>query len=286
MRGRYKIESSMSRAKYWVFTLNNYTPEEEQAVAGLVDDEENKVYYLIYGREVGEQGTPHLQGYVELADRARLSVMRHLVPRAHWERRRGSAEQAIEYCRKEGDFVEVGEPGGHVAGERNDLELLHASLRNGRSLREISDDHFKEYLRYERSIRSYILLHAAPTRERPSVVVYWGRTGTGKTRSVWDNLASPEDIWVYGGGGWFDGYIGQKIALFDDFHGGEMQLTLLLKVLDRYPLRVPVKGGFTAWTPQEIYITSNIDPSNWYPNANREHRAALTRRFSNVVYFQ
>lgn len=129
-------------------------------------------------------------------------------------------------------------------------------------------------------------MHSSMRKYPPSVVVYWGATGTGKTKSVWDNLTSYDDLWQYPGSGWFDGYVGQKLVLFDDFNGGELKLTMLLKVLDRYPMQVPVKGGFANWCPKEIYITSNIDPNNWFPNANAEHVRALKRRFTNVVKFE
>lgn len=84
---------------------------------------------------------------------------------------------------------------------------------------------------------------------------------------------------------WFDGYEGQENVLFDDFHGGVFKLPYLLKLLDRYPMRVPVKGGFVQWKPRRIFITSNIDPDLWFSNANREHVAALNRRFTETFYF-
>lgn len=116
-------------------------------------------------------------------------------------------------------------------------------------------------------------------------MVYWGRTGAGKTRSVYDNLPSLDSLFVYAGSGWFDGYDGQPIVLFDDFGGHEFKISYLLKLLDRYPIRVPVKGGFVHWAPQEIYITSNIDPHNWYSNANPEHVRALLRRITLIHEF-
>lgn len=118
-----------------------------------------------------------------------------------------------------------------------------------------------------------------------SVIVYWGPTGAGKTRAVYDNLPSPESIYVHPGGPWFDGYDSQPIVLFDDFGGSEFKLTYLLKLLDRYPMRVPVKGGFVSWCPQEIYITSNHAPVSWFPNAKEEHVRALMRRITNNVLF-
>lgn len=121
---------------------------------------------------------------------------------------------------------------------------------------------------------------------QPSVIVYWGRTGAGKTRAVFDNLSSPEDIYVHPGGAWFDGYEGQPIVLFDDYAGSEFKLQYLLKLLDRYPMQVPIKGGFVSFVPFEIYLTSNLNPRDWYRNANREHVDAMFRRITNEVQFE
>lgn len=275
----------MSRAKHWVFTLNNYTTEEELYYSNLVSTSV-QVVYLGFGREVGgELGTPHLQGLASLQSRHRLAQVRSLFPRCHLEVRRGTHVEAKQYASKDGAFEEWGdEPVGQ--GSRTDLQVVQESLDNGASMRDISDEYFSQFVRYERSFRSYINMHTHNREFPPSVIVYWGATGTGKTKAVWDNLSSPDDLWQYPGAGWFDGYIGQPIVLFDDFHGGELRLTMLLKVLDRYPMQVQVKGGFANWKPREIYLTSNLNPNSWYSNAHDEHQRALTRRFTNVVQFE
>lgn len=83
------------------------------------------------------------------------------------------------------------------------------------------------------------------------------------------------------GSEWFDGYTGQNIVLFDDFDSGQCSYRLLLKLLDRYPLSVQVKGGCVNWRPRIVYITSNRDPSMWYteePNID-----ALLRRIDVTI---
>lgn len=163
------------------------------------------------------------------------------------------------------------------------MEELHESLREKRSLEYITNEHFGSFLKYRRSIISYRNVNSLQRNWRCSVVVYWGRTGSGKTKAVFDNAT---DLWIYPGGGWFDGYDGEKQVLFDDFSGAEFKLPYLLKLLDRYPMQVPIKGDFISWLPQEIYITSNINPRNWFPNAHMEHVDALFRRITNIVEFQ
>lgn len=183
-------------------------------------------------------------------------------------------------------FAEYGEISQTSQGKRNDLDSLKEDIKNKRSLREIADDHFGAFIKYQRGINAARYVYASRRNWQPSIVVYWGRTGAGKTRAVYDNLRSPEDIYVHPGGPWFDGYDQHPVVLFDDFAGSEFKLQYLLKLLDRYPMQVPVKGGFVSFIPQEIYITSNIDPNLWYRSANVEHVHALFRRFTNTVHFE
>lgn len=110
----------MSRAKNWCFTLNNPTEDEEQKLADLSEDAD--VVYLVYGREQGESGTPHLQGYVSFGREKRLRQVKELVgQRGHFEVRRGTHYQAAEYCKKDGDFEEYGETPVRQ-GHRSDMD--------------------------------------------------------------------------------------------------------------------------------------------------------------------
>lgn len=110
----------MSRAKRWVFTLNNPTPEEVVNLNNLGP----QVEYLVFGNEVGENGTPHLQGYVHFKAAVRFTTAKNkLSPRVHLEVARGSPEEAATYCKKDGNFQEYGVlPEGQ--GKRRDLDAF------------------------------------------------------------------------------------------------------------------------------------------------------------------
>ena len=101
------------QARHWCWTLNNYTNEEHEALmlAGA-QLQQLGIKYLVFGRERGEQGTPHLQGYIILTTPVRWSTLNNRLHmqngRIHWERAMGTAEQASNYCKKDGDFTEFG----------------------------------------------------------------------------------------------------------------------------------------------------------------------------------
>jgi hypothetical protein len=116
----------MAQAKRWVFTLNNYSGADEQLLEQLSNS--NDVVTLIYGREVAPgTGTNHLQGMIIFATRKRLRQIRNYPPfqRAHLEVMRSTPQRAREYCIKDGDYVEFGEPvRENQQGRRNDIHQI------------------------------------------------------------------------------------------------------------------------------------------------------------------
>jgi len=95
----------------WVFTYNNYTPEDVLRLEQLGGNLDGAgLRYLVYGFEVGDSGTPHLQGYCIFISRKRRVALRSIIgERGHYEVSRGTPAQASDYCKKGGDYVEFGD---------------------------------------------------------------------------------------------------------------------------------------------------------------------------------
>lgn len=108
------------KATRWVFTHNNYTEDDEALIASFFSVD---CRYGVFGREVGAQGTPHLQGFFILDTTGSRSLDwvrdRFPVPGVHFEVARGTSKQASDYCKKGGDYREFGQPA--EPGRRNDL---------------------------------------------------------------------------------------------------------------------------------------------------------------------
>jgi len=112
----------------WCFTLNNFTPDERDALVALIQTD--AVKYGVLGYETGESGTPHIQGFVIFGTRKRLTSAKQLLgQRCHLEVARGTSEQAATYCKKDGDYVEHGDLPGPEQGKRNDWAELRDYIK-------------------------------------------------------------------------------------------------------------------------------------------------------------
>lgn len=113
--------------------------------------------------------------------------------------------------------------------------------------------------------------------------VFWGDTGTGKSRTAWERAgmdAYPKDPRTK----YWCGYFGQENVVIDEFRGG-IDIAHLLRWVDRYPVIVEVKGSSAVLRAKTIYITSNLDPRSWFPELDEKTMNALLRRLT-ITHFQ
>jgi len=252
-------------AKNWCWTLNNYTELHLQALHNL-GGKLDTITYMVWGAELGELGTPHLQGYVQFCSKKTLNQAKSLLPgnpHLEMQSKKSTATEAAAYCKKDGKYHEFGKI--LLKGQRNDLNHIKKQIDEGRTYEELWEDNFSTMIQYRKGFKEYIdIKRSKIARNPPSVYIFWGCTGTGKTRRAW--AIDKDSSWVYPGKGWFDGYHGQRVAIFDEFDGDDIKFSLWKQLVDRYPMQVPIKGGFTSWTPDIIVFTSNLSPDLWWRN--------------------
>lgn len=169
---------------------------------------------------------------------------------------------------------------GSLPVKRNcatDWELVRSNAQAGR-LDDIPADIYVRYFNQLNNIQSHF---SQPLPLVRTATVFWGPTGTGKSRRAWDEAtfsAYSKDprtkFWC--------GYRGQENVVIDEFRGG-IDIAHLLRWLDRYPVRVEVKGSTKPLMATSFWITSNIHPDGWYPMLDRETYAALERRL-NIIH--
>ncbi len=258
------------------FTLNNYTETETKQLKDL------ECKYIVFGFEVGESGTPHLQGYLELSKRMRFNALiKYLgTKRCHIEKRKGTSKQAINYCKKDNNFFEKGTCSNQ--GCRTDLSKIKDLIKEGNKLSVIIDS--LENLNYQQ-IRGAQLLKGIFSKKRntkPIIMWLYGSTGMGKTRFVYDNY---EDIYSADNGKWFDGYEQNNVILVDDYRRDFMKFHILLKFIDRYAFTREYKGGTLQIDSKYIIFTSPKHPYKVWRNRTSEDIEQLLRRIDIIVNF-
>jgi len=259
----------MSRARNYCFTQNNY-PD-----TTLVDSIECQ--YIIYGKEVGASGTPHLQGFITFKVHKSLKQVIGLLPGCHVEPAI-SAPRAILYCQKDGDYTERGTPPAtqkekgkkgadywtnlRLAAEEGNFEEIPPEIRF-KNKRLIEDHHLTA------------LKKRALSDTESTMLWYYGPSGTGKSRKAREE--NP-DAYLKMCNKWWDGYTDQDVVLIEDFDKAHSVLGHHLKIwADRYPFLAEVKGGAMKIRPKLIIVTSNYAPEEiWEDQPTLE---PILRRF-------
>lgn len=162
-----RAEGPGTTSRSYVFTLNN----PDVPPSGWVFKEPTKlVRYAVWQLEKGESGTLHVQGYVELNKSIRYTKLASVFPflsRARFAKRRGTPEQAREYCMKPETHVEGPWEYGTwnvTQGHRTDLAEVKKKLDTGVSMYDLAQDHFVEFVRYNRSLTVYSEMVANKTQ--------------------------------------------------------------------------------------------------------------------------
>lgn len=274
MEGRYRE---------FVFTINNYTEKDLELLGNL------KYRYICMGYEGKEEGkTPHIQGYVYFKDNKTFSALKKYMPRAHIEVRSkdSTPEAAIKYCKKEGDYDEDGEP--PKQGKRTDIDEVSEMIKEGKKIRDVALEHPNTYIKFHKGIQALrnIILSISKRTEKPEVIVYYGDTGTGKSHNAFE-FTDPDDRYVWGpeNDKWFDGYDGEKSLILEEYRG-QLPFSMLLRLLDKYEMRLQIKGGFVNLCATKIIITSPVHPKKWYKHldGNEGKINQLMRRLDKIFF--
>lgn len=163
-------------------------------------------------------------------------------------------------------------------------------MDEGSSYDDLARTHGEQFIKYFKGIQARFgaLAVDRDPNVAPEILVYWGASGTGKTRKAvgdWPDayiLTKPNKD----GNVWFDGYQGQETVILDEFYGW-IPYDLLLRMCDRYPLRVPIKGGTVKFAATRVVFTSNKPWKEWYPHI--DDTSAFERRireFGKVTEFK
>lgn len=275
---------------YWVFTDNN--PSYEPADLPVASFEK----YVSWQLEEGEEGTTHVQGYLECATRQRLSALKKWLPRAHFETRKGTAEQARDYTRKEesrkegpwerGIFQPVSQ------GQRTDLEECVEAIKSGATEPEAIEQFPGIFARHQHFIRYHVKLQreravekqelpnpylwqqnvidmvSAEPDDRQILWVYDLKGSTGKT-VLGKYLVDHHDAFYSNGGKHTDivhAYQGQRVVIFDYVRESEAYVN--------YGVMEQLKNGICFSPKYDSGMKRFKNPhvivfANFYPASNK-----------------
>lgn len=260
-----QTSNSNSRSRAWVWTLNNYTQEQVTLLTGLA----GQAKYMVFGKEVGASGTPHLQGFTYLNFAKSFTAFKSWLGcnAAHIAIAR-DIEAAATYCKKDGLYFESGTSpftqedkgkAGKVAWEQ-----VLTSAKRGK---------FDEIdARVQVTLcRNLEYIHTRELERRPlpdtEVKMLWfhGTTGTGKSRLAREAFPN---AYMKMCNKWWDGYKQGEVVIIEDFDQVHSVLVHHLKIwLDRYPFMSELKGKSNKIRPPLIIVTSNYHPTDIWPLA-------------------
>jgi hypothetical protein len=271
-----------------------------QALAGLMRPEIIEllgIKCMVAQVEVGQNGTMHLQGYVQLVGKTRRvtfnnKVRKHTDFTFHVENARGSADENVNYCTKptgEWEYssglkkmnttvsakpIWINKGGLVKKGSSTNLAAAIRGIQNGLTMQQIDEQFPSVAVRNARGLEAMMFRKKSAENKdnrMGKLFVLYGGAGTGKSYMARNQLAAelgltPDDVFSvqFEGRVWFDGYAGEKILLIDDYEPKAIKRSLLVRLTDIYPMTGETKGGHIVPEWDYVIVTSNYHISELF----------------------
>ncbi|HUD08469.1 MAG TPA: hypothetical protein VMQ52_05300 [Candidatus Saccharimonadales bacterium] len=252
-----------------------------------LDDLPKGVSYVVYQHEIcPTTGKDHWQGFIQFRQPQRWTKVQSLIAdeTLHVEKAKGSPEDNRRYCTKlkskaeNEEYVEFGII-SKGQGERTDLAPIRKAIL-------IDKKTVSELLNEEKLLTGFVQLKYAeniiryqePNWDRvPFVAWITGKTGAGKSRFALSTLGKIDTYLLSDNPKFWDGYNGQQNVIIDDLKPGFFTIMQILRLLDRYPVRVESKGSSMWLRATNIIITSIYYPQQIWNNTDEDNKQLLRR---------
>lgn len=245
-----------------------------------------------FGGKGDKDGKLHVQFAVCFRDQVRVPQARRILggrfgPFTGWLE--PARSQAVwDYVAKEDSRVAEIRPYGNLtddSGHRSDLDIIYERIAQGAAIWEIMSEYPRQFMRNHAAIGKLCAMYDTPREYGPiHVEIWWGVTGSGKSHAAFHEY--PEAYRKSIPGKWWEGYKGEKVVVFEEFNpeeDKELKLPELLKILDKYPYQVEIKGASCQLKANKFIFTTNIDPREWYKG--HPQQPALCRRINKIKKF-
>lgn len=284
------------RARNWRFTEHKPEGELEYLFEELIA--QGILEYAVYqletydepedsGENAKEKLNEHFQGLLVFKKQLRFSAVHAILPRANldvcW-----SPNDMRNYCMKSDNM----KPGSyrllgpfehgiwHPPAEKCDPWTHIKEELMVKPFKEVALEHAGMYVRYTKGMLALNSLLQKERDFKTKVTLIIGPTEKGKSRSIY---AKEKSLYTKPHSEWWDNYFNQDAVLLDDFYGW-IKYSEMLTIMDRYPLQVPFKGGYSQFNSKRLYITSNTYPHTWYRNlVDTVEFKAFLRRIDKLI---
>lgn len=274
------------QARRWCFThhLSGQDPQVpiQEWFEDLPEEFRKRLKYAVMQYErCPSTGRLHVQGALSFKEPTRMANIKKTLSTAHLAVMAATGTEGFDYCQKEESRVPgtepmiFGSPGAQE--ERSDLHTAASIIKDGGTLRDVALLDPVVFVRAHKELAALRAVLHPPLAMDRKVGLFWGTTATGKTRAVHDNLSNVYTVFDVKNP-WFDGYDGEENVLFDECGPGMMSHNLLKRLLDRYPMTVPIKGSSANWMAKTIILTSNVQLEDWFFGVTKSDYDALKRR--------
>lgn len=297
----------MSKCRAFVFTINNYTDEVVEALHSY------ECRYLVYGKEVGESGTPHLQGYVEHKDALTYSAFNKKLglkkggPFASCKKREGTPKQAAGYCKKGKEELQTrdgtssycqfyenpsktwdGFERGTISeqGQRTDIQEVINDIMEGNTIPDeicVNDAMF--YHQYGRTCnKAFDILKRKQFRNwMTEGIWYHGPTYAGKSHQAFEGY-SPDTHYIWSNYERLQTYKGQEIIIINELRRHDISYSFLLQLIDKWPMYIPYKGEEPyPLLAKKVIITSSLPPTKIFDSLDKDDNINQLLRRINVI---
>lgn len=261
--------------------------------------------YCIMGDEIGDNGTPHIQGFVVMKTRTELTRMKRLLPRAHFKVMRGTPQEASDYCKKgqqskdewkhhgvngrhfgvgadffeDGDLSKIDHRGGASGGcAKRERYIQCIKAAKAGDFKTIEEEHPDMYWNSYHTMKRIAMDNPIKCKALDKLDNEWiyGVPGIGKSR-----LARHEndDIYIKSHNKWWLGYKNEAVVLIDDL--GKTDANWIGEYLkqwaDHYPFPAETKGDGSVLRPKRIIVTSNYSIEELFGHDDALCQAILRR---------
>lgn len=270
------------RSRCWVFTINGTHDFD------TCNNVSNYTYMVVGKERAPKTGKRHLQGFVIYNTRTKFTTLKRQIPTAHIERMMGSSKEASDYCKKDGDYFEVGKfedlagyAGKNGSGGKqakvNYTNII--KLAETHNFQEIKESDPGVYFRNYHTIKRIAMDNPLPVSniDKLEHEWIWGATGLGKSSNA--RLENP-GLYIKSHNKWWLGYKGEEVVLIDDLSKTEANWfgEHLKQWCDHYPFPAETKGDGMVIRPRKIIVTSNYSIEDCW--GHDEHLCqSLLRRF-------